>query len=141
VDLARDPLVVGPGNTTAPIVITLRNDAGGISGKIDPSSSASGDSVNGVGEVTSAFVFAVPLFPTTSQMSRTTALASSQFTFPNLAPGSYLLFALDEDREIDAIDPEELAPYRRSGQTVKVEAGGLVNAELEVMKTGEASAQ
>ena len=34
VDLARDPLVVGAGSTSAPIEVTLRNDSGTISAQL-----------------------------------------------------------------------------------------------------------
>jgi hypothetical protein len=131
VDLAREPLTLGPGTSTAPIEVTLRNDSGKIQGQIQSSGDTSSSTV---------FIYAIPLFPTTSQVPQGFAYGSSQFTIPNLAPGSYHVVALDGSTEIDPSDPQQLAKYTGKGQTVTVEANGTASVQLEVIPSNEGSA-
>ena len=63
------------------------------------------------------------------------AQGDGQFSFGNLAPGSYRLIALDQPREIDANDPQDLAQYAGKGETVTVEANGTASAQLDVIRT------
>ncbi|MBB6144616.1 hypothetical protein HNQ77_002572 [Silvibacterium bohemicum] len=133
-DLTREPLVIGPGNTTAPIEITIRNDFGTLKGQLNQSSTAAASTSSG--EISRIYIYAIPLFPTTSQVPQSTTQAGGQFTMTNLAPGSYHVIALDQSREIDANDTESLAQYTGKGPTVTVEANGTVNVQLDVIQTG-----
>jgi hypothetical protein len=138
VDLAREPLTVGVGNSTAPIEITVRNDGIKISGQLNQSASSPA-SAAGSGAPT-AFIYAIPLFPTSSPVPQTELQSSSQFTFSNLAPGAYHVIALDEATEIDPTDAQALAKYAGKGQTVTVEANGEANVQLDLIETnGEAA--
>ncbi len=139
VDLAREPLVVGPGSTSAPIEITLRDDAGSITGQIMNGQTSSATESNGqpaVGEQQRVFVYAIPLFATAGQVSQITAQSSGQFTIGNLAPGSYRVVAFDSLQEIDFHTPQGLAKYAAVGQVVTVEASAAANVQLEVSQTG-----
>lgn len=139
VDLAREPLVAGPGSTVAPIEITLRNDAGKISGQTNsPSTAASGAESP---EASVAHVYAIPLFPTTSPVQEVVVQSSSQFSMANLPPGSYHVIALDEPEEIDPSDAQELAKYTGKGQTVTVEANGTANVQLDVIRASDGGSE
>jgi hypothetical protein len=133
-DLTREPLVIGPGNTTAPIEITVRSDAGTLKGQLHQSSTAAASVSSG--EIPRIYVYAIPLFSTTSQVQMGITQADGQFLISNLAPGSYHVIALDQPREIDANDTESLAQYTGKGQTVSVEANGTANVQLDVIPTG-----
>jgi hypothetical protein len=139
VDLAREPLVIGAGNATAPIQITLRNDGGQIQGQIltqNPGSETSQSTTTaGTGAIATTYIYAIPLFATPSSTPQAFAHGSTQFTLSNLAPGSYRVIALDEPTEIDPSDPQDLAKYTGKGQTVSVEAGGTASVQLEVISS------
>lgn len=131
VDLAREPLTIGSGNSTAPIEVTLRNDAGTITGQLNQAAAAA------TGAVSVTYIYAIPLFPTTSTVPQSATQSTGQFTIPNLAPGSYHVIALDEAEEIDPTDPQELAKFTGKGQTVTVEAGGTAQVQLDIIRSGD----
>jgi hypothetical protein len=129
VDLMREPLAVGPGSTSQPIEVTLRNDAGSISGQLNlPASSAAGPAAT-----SRAHIYAIPLFATASNVPETMAQASGQFSISNLAPGSYHVIALDQAADINPGDTQELSKYTGKGETVTVEANGTANVQLSVI--------
>ena len=132
VDLAREPLVIGAGGSAAPIEITVRNDGGRITGTVG-SGTPPGSTV---GEI-SAFICAIPLFPTTSQMPMSGVYGGNgQFTMMNVPPGSYRIVASDKPQEIDTDDPQEMARVTARGQTVTVEAGATVNVQMDAVQPG-----
>jgi len=132
VDLAREPLVIGAGGSAAPIEITVRNDGGRITGTVG-SGTPPGSTV---GEI-SAFICAIPLFPTTSQMPMSGVYGGNgQFTMMNVPPGSYRIVASDKPQEIDTDDPQEMARVTARGQTVTVEAGATVNVQMDAVQQG-----
>jgi len=133
VDLAREPLVVGPGSSSAPVEVTLRNDVGSISGQLNQSTAAPAVS----GAVSNAHIYAIPMFPTTGRVPQAMTQSSGTFSISNLAPGSYHLIALNESEEIDPSDPQELAKFTGKGQTITVEANGTANVQLDVMGSSD----
>jgi hypothetical protein len=133
-DLTREALIVGPGNTTAPIQIVLRKDGGEIHCTVNPTqSSASGPQL---GEMTNAFVYAIPDSPNGSQIPQTALQIPGTVVLPNLAPGVYRVIALDKYVDIEAASPTELARLAALGKSVTIEAGGIYNIELDVIPAG-----
>jgi hypothetical protein len=139
VDLAREPLVIGPGNTTAPIQITLRNDGGQIAGTVNSSSSVA-VSPSSAGEMAIIFVYAIPQFPNSSQIPQAFVQNSGKFTIPDLPPGSYRVVAFDTLQEIDTSDAQQLSRWTAKGQTVTVEAGATASVQLELTQSSEEGA-
>jgi hypothetical protein len=135
VDLMREPLVIGPGNATAPIEVTLRNDAGSISGQLNQSTSV--ETASALGVVSRAHIYAIPLFPAASSVPQTIAQTTGQFTISNLAPGSYHVIALEDAEEIDPTDTQEIAKYTGKGQTITVEANGTANVQLDLIRAND----
>jgi len=135
VDLARDPLVIGPGATTAPIEVTLRDDTATIAAQL---STASVDPQTGTassGEQKDIYVYAIPLFASSTPIRMSGFQGSGQVSISGLAPGSYRVIAFDAPQEIDFHSPEGLAKYAGEGQTVTVDAGGTGNVQLDVIHT------
>jgi hypothetical protein len=146
VDLGREPLVIGPGNSTAPIEVTLRNDGGQIQGTVQEpgenqiqsnSASSQASGTLGSGPVATTYIYAIPLFATTARVPQGFVRGSGQFTISNLAPGSYHVIALDESTDIDPTDPRQMAKYTGKGQTVSVEANGTASVQLEVIPSSD----
>jgi len=135
VDLARDPLVIGPGATTAPIEVTLRDDTGTITAQL---SSASIDQQTGAtssGEQKDIYVYAIPLFASSAPIRMSGFQGSGQASIGGLAPGSYRVIAFDAPQEIDFHTPEGLAKFAGEGQAATVDAGGTANVQLDVIHT------
>ena len=130
VDLAHDVLTVGAGGSSAPIEVTLRNDAGSIDGTIGAGPALSGDTSH-------AWIYAIPLFGTTSELPSAVPDSSGKFTFDRLPPGSYRVVACDSPRQIEFRTPEGLAAWAGRGQVVNVEAGGAAHVQLDVTTTAE----
>lgn len=134
-DLATTPLTVTPGSAPAPIEVTLRNDGGSIVGKVDSATPGTGHAGTGgeSGEVLRAWIYAIPLFPTTSHLPEASLQSNGQFTFGDLAPGSYRVVACDMPQQIDFHSQEGLAAWSGKGQVVTVDPGGTANVELTVV--------
>jgi hypothetical protein len=139
VDLAREPLVIGPGGATAPIEIDLSNNGGQINGTINSSSLPSAAPGSDEGQISMVFGYAIPQFPSSSQMSSTVTQGSGRLMFANLAPGAYRVVALDKPEEIDIDDPVAMARWAAHGQTVTVEPGATASVQLDVFKTVESA--
>jgi hypothetical protein len=133
VDLARDPLVVGPGGSSAPIDVTLRNDTGTISAQLSNGAIGQQTGAAALGEQQQIYVYAIPLFASSEQIKMGGMQATGQTTISGLAPGSYRVVAFDSPQEIDFHTPEGLAKYAGEGETVTVEAGGSASAQLDVI--------
>jgi hypothetical protein len=139
VDLTREPLEVGPGSSTAPIRITLRNDGGQIQCKVispqssDPTAGASG------GEMNVFWVYAIPTSQTVSQIPQGQGAIQKPATIANLAPGNYRVVAYDQFQEIDLGNPQQLAEIAAKGQTVTVAPGGTATVQVELIHAASAS--
>ncbi|MGB6158684.1 MAG: carboxypeptidase-like regulatory domain-containing protein [Acidobacteriaceae bacterium] len=135
VDLGSNPLVVIPGSPPPPIEVTLRNDAGAISGQIvsqNPNESAPGSST-APGELPQSWIYAIPLFSTAARVPEGSVESNGQFSIPMLAPGSYRVVACDSQQDIDFHSPEGLAVWAGKGQTVTVDPGGTASVELNIL--------
>jgi hypothetical protein len=135
VDLTKDPLVVGPGSTTEPIEITLRNDTGEIDFTLNAPPAANQNAGEEASELSGAAVYAIPTGTRGVNLPRTGGFPGSLGRLPNLAPGAYRVVALDTFQNLDAMDALELAKLADRGKSVSVVAGGTVNVQLDVIKT------
>ena len=134
-DLAREPLVVGPGGAAAPIEISLRNDGGRIDATINPNSPGNSASNSGEGITSIVFAYAIPQFPSTAQMAMAAGQTAGHFMFGNLAPGAYRVVAFDKSEEIDLDDVQMMARINSQSQTVTVEPGATATVQLDVIQT------
>jgi len=131
-DLARDPLVVGPGGASAPIEIVLRNDMATLAVRLKNTSQPDMQSPLG-------FLYLVPQFDTSSVVQQGVPLQQTG-NIPNLQPGIYRVFALDRPRELEYRNPKAMEAYTDEGQTITLEPNGTLNIDLDVI-SAEAAAQ
>jgi hypothetical protein len=141
VDLAREPLTVGAGGSSAPIEVTLRDDVATISAQLTGDPGTGAQSANAVGEQQQIFVYAIPLFPSTGSIRMSGMQGPGQVMLPGLAPGFYRVVAFDSPQEIDFHTPEGLAKYATMGATTTVDTGGTASVQLEVVHTGNTDAE
>ncbi len=106
-DLAAESYVVTDQEHAAPIEVELRDDGGSLAGIVQ----------NGE-EPASAFVYALPLFPSTTVIRRVTAHADGKYHLEALAPGKYRILALDHEVAIPF--REDISPWLTRGQAVTV---------------------
>jgi hypothetical protein len=81
------------------------------------------------------FVYAIPLFPSSSQIPQAFVQNTGKFNIPDLPPGSYRVVAFDTLQEIDASDAQQLSRLTAKGQTVTVDAGGAANVQLDLTQS------
>jgi hypothetical protein len=141
VDLAREPLVVGPGASTAPIEVTLRDDTSTITAQINGGLAGSQSLNSSVGEQHQVYVYAIPLFASSGSIRMGGVQGSGEVSIAGLAPGSYRVVAFDAPQEIDFHTPEGLARYAAIGATTTVDAGGSAHVQLDVIHTGNTEAE
>jgi hypothetical protein len=142
-DLTREPLVVGPGNTAAPLEITLRNDVGSIVCTVNRPPAVTGMPSHASGELTIPMVYAFPMSSDSRgipQMPQIRSIGDAPITIPNLAPGAYRVVALDSSQALLAGDPEEVTKLRELGKTVTVAPGGTTSVTVDVTQTGRLGA-
>lgn len=125
-DLSREPLVVGPGGTSAPIDIVLRNDTATLSVRLKDAAGAAEDAAP------RAFLYLLPQFDLTSVVPESSPLPQAS-QVPNLPPGAYRVIALDQAFDLEYRNPKALEPFAGKGQTVTLEPGGTENVDLEVV--------
>jgi hypothetical protein len=135
VDLAREPLSIGAGGSSAPIEVTLRDDTGTITVQLSTGSIGQQSGTTALGEQQQIYVYAIPLFASSGQIRQAGMRGSTQTTLGGLAPGSYRVIAFDAPQEIDFHTPEGLAKYTGQGETVTVDAGGSANVQLDLIHT------
>jgi len=146
-DLSRQPLIVGPGNSTVPIQVTLRNNTGQIQCTVnspaatEPASVATAAGATGAapGEVKPIFLYAIPTTQTSSQIPQTQGQGTDSITFPNLAPGTYRVVAYDRFQQINLSDPQQLAEIASRGQTVTVSPGATASIQLDMIHATSSS--
>lgn len=126
-DLARDPLVIGPGGATAPIDIVLRNDTATLSVRLKTTGSASDageDRANG-------YLYLLPQFDSSFVMQRVMISAQASY-LPNIPPGTYHAFALDHEMDLEYRNPKALEAYTGKGQIITMEPNGTTNLQIDV---------
>ncbi len=141
VDLARDPLTVGTGGSSAPIEVTLRDDSGTISAQLTGDPAGATATATTTGEQHQIYVYAIPLFPSSGSIRMSGMLGSGQATISGLAPGSYRVIAFDAPQEIDFHTSDGLAKFSGMGATTTVEANGTANVQVEIVHTGNTDAE
>jgi len=127
VDLTHDELVVGGGSVGCSIHVVVRNDSGSAHVTVRNSEQ---NLASGMQQT--LFVYAVPMGNLAQPVVRLNPL-NGDFTADGLAPGRYLVLALDHRVDLPYRDPEAMRAYAELGQEISVTANG--KADLEVALT------
>jgi hypothetical protein len=121
-NLLQDDLVVPETGTVERIEIVLSNDGGEIVGNVklpDP---------NGV-----ATVLLVPERGSTKTLMTVSTQPGGTFTFNQIAPGDYLLFAFDRIKDLEYRNADLLGNYRSRATHIEVSPHQHVTTTLEVI--------
>jgi len=127
-NLTRDPLVIGPGGTSAPIDIVLRNDTATLSVRLNttaPANEAAEDQRHG-------YLYLLPQFDSSFVVQRVMISAQPSY-IPNIPPGTYHAFALDREIDLEYRNPKALEAYAGKGQIITFEPNGTTNLQIDVV--------
>lgn len=121
-DLLLNPLVVGPGGSSAPIDIVLRDDPAEIDGTVEDSDPRKRPTSR------EPVVYCVPLpdSPGTFEQANVQDNAGEDVSFhcPNLAPGPYRVLAFEHSQDqLEYHNSEAMRPYESKGPVVRVSGG------------------
>ena len=124
VDLTHEELVVGGGSVGCSIHVVLRNDCGSAHVTVRDSGQ---NPASGVPRP--MYVYAVPI-GNLAQPIVTLNQQNGDFSADGLAPGRYLVLALDHRVDLPYRDPEAMRAYTELGQEISVTANGKADAEV-----------
>jgi hypothetical protein len=124
-DLLHQPLVVGLGATPQPIEITLRDDGAHVEGTIEePSTSSAAPDSAALRNTrySGPYPPAVYFFPVSGSAAHFARgfMIGGKFR-AQLAPGSYLVLAVDHSREELEIENPDLRPYESGAKLIDVQ--------------------
>ena len=127
-NLAREPLVVGQGGTTAPLTLTLRDDCASLKLAM-----RSVPEVSIAGEAPLYTVYLVPDFDFTTQVQPHMLRPGSQATtnIENLIPGAYHVYTFSKPVDLPYRDPDAMAALNVQGQAVTLSPGESTSLVLE----------
>jgi len=134
-DLLQEDLVSGPGGSTEPINVVLRDDSGSITGTVQAGNNTAQALVL---LVPTGRVSAEPMIQSVNFASRLQPVQFQpvQFHFSGLAPGEYDLFAFDQVEGLEYANPEALQPYSGHAVRVSVHPGESKSVSPELIVRG-----
>jgi hypothetical protein len=124
VDLLREELVVGGSAAGCSIRVVLRNDVG-----------SAHITVRDAGQnASSTLVYLLPVGDSVRRMAMAMSGGSGDFPATGLAPGRYVVLALDHREELAYRDPESMRRYAAAGQEITVTPNGSTDVEVSLVK-------
>jgi hypothetical protein len=129
VDLLRQPLVVAVGGSVPPIEVSLRNDGGEVSGKVEE---APGSGIS-AGSAPNRFLFLLPEDAGVRDFRMDVIAPDGSFKIQQVPPGNYLLLAYEGQQDgLPYGSTEALQELEGKGVKVHVEAGEKVSVQVNV---------
>ena len=132
--LAREPLAVGLGGTTAPLTLTLGDDCASLQLSFPGSLLSIPGNLASMtpGEEPAFTTYVVPDFDSTVDINSITLSPGGTITLNNLTPGPYHVYTFTTPVELEYHNPEALATL--PSQTVTLEPGSTNNLIVEAPK-------
>lgn len=131
VDLSQHPLVVGPGGTSTPIDVVLRDDSATLSVSLKNQADA-GTSNSGP----ASYICLIPQFSTPSQIPENITLNQAETQIGNLPPGTYRVIAFDAPQQLEYTNPDAMRAIVGKGETVTLAPGGTAQVSLDITSAG-----
>ena len=121
VDLNSHPYVVSEAGTVTPISLVLRKDGGALSGVVRKG-----------GKPVDAYLYAIPIFPTTAAPPQTFSRPDGTYRLDGIPPGTYRLIALEYEKPVPYREPNALKPWFLRGRPISVGSNSVDVVDLEV---------
>lgn len=125
VDLIHDELAVGQGSVGCSIRIVLRNDSGSAHATVRNSDQT------GAFNAQALYVYAVPVGNLAQQVVMLNQ-QNGEYSADGMAPGRYLVLALDHHEELPYREPDAMRRYAGLGQEITVPANGKADIEVSL---------
>jgi hypothetical protein len=143
-DLLREPLVVGPGGSAAPIEITMRDDMASFDGTVEGANPQIASSDPSGAPMTLqtqplAYVYCVPRPDSPGQFTQAWVSADGKINSQQIVPGVYRILAFKHPQnDLEFRNPEAMQAYESKGQLVRLVGGQTEHLQLQlVSKAGE----
>jgi hypothetical protein len=144
-DLRYHPLVVGPGGSSPPIEITMRNDTAELDGAIEgapaqPEGSSASTTRPGTinGDSAFAHVYCIPLPDSAGEFKEIWVRGEGKFGPKSIAPGTYRVLAFDRPQpDLEYRNPEAMRAYETKGLLVRLVAGQKEHLQLPLISKSE----
>jgi hypothetical protein len=145
-DLQHHLLVVGPGGSSAPIEITLRDSTAELDGTVEgmPGANASQgtpppaiQSARMAADGSFGHVYCVPLPDSSGEFKDIGVAPDGKFGPRDLSPGTYRVLAFDHREELEYRDPEAMRAYDAKGLLVRLVAGQKEHLQLPLIVNSE----
>jgi hypothetical protein len=138
IDLQHHPLVVGPGGSSAPIEITMRDDGAEIDGTIEGAAASSTGSAPPSAGGSPAHLYCIPLPDSSGEYKEVWVQPDGKFGPQQIAPGTYRLLAFDRpQQDLEYRNPEAMKAYDAKGQLVRLIAGQKEHLHLQLVSPSE----
>ena len=117
-NLGHEPLIIGPGGTSAPLALTFRDDCATLKLSLSPSFTPTTG-----GEEQAYSIYLVPDFDSTVdvQMLSLRPTDGGSITLDNLTPGSYHVYTFPAPVELEYHNPDALAALGNRGKAITLE--------------------
>ena len=143
-DLLHQPLVVGPGGSSSPIEITMRDDTASLDGSIEGASGALDGSNSLPGRASPimsapfAYVYCVPQPDSPGRFTQLWVSPDGKFNSPQIPPGEYRVLAFKHQRnDLEYRNPRAMRAYESKGQLVSLVAGQKEHLQLQLISTAD----
>ena len=142
-DLLREPLVVGPGGSAAPIEITMRDDMASFDGTVEganPQLASSDPSGAAMALQTQpfAYVYCVPQSDSPGQFTQAWVSADGKINSQQIVPGVYRILAFKHPQnDLEYRNAEAMRAYETKGPLVRLVGGQTEHLRLQLSKAGE----
>ncbi len=142
-DLQHHLLVVGPGGSSAPIEITLRDSTAELDGTVEGMPGAQGtpppviQSARMAADGSFGHVYFIPLPDSSGEFKDIGVAPDGKFGPRELSPGTYRVLAFDHREELEYRDPEAMRAYDAKGLLVRLVAGQKEHLQLPLIVNSE----
>jgi hypothetical protein len=145
-DLQHHLLAVGPGGSSSPIEITLRDSTAELDGTVEGMPTASASQGTAAPAIQSArmaadgsfgHVYCVPLPDSSGEFKDIGVAPDGKFGPRDLSPGTYRVLAFNHREELEYRDPEAMRAYDAKGLLVRLVPGQKEHLQLPLIVNSE----
>jgi hypothetical protein len=143
VDLLREPLLVAPGGSAAPIEITMRDDMASFDGTVEganPQLASLGSPGTAAPQFSGplAYVYCVPQPDSPGQFAQVWVSPDGKINSQQIVPGVYRILAFKHPQnDLEYRNAEAMRAYESKGQLVRLIGGQTEHLRLQLSKAGE----
>lgn len=137
-DLLQRPLMVSGGGTIPALEITVRDDGAELEGALDSSTTNTAPPApQGRFDGPQGIVYIVPVDGMDSRTKLAGLNPDGSFTIQQIAPGTYHVFAVENQMQIQSATQEWLKQHEAKVQVVRMVAGQKEHLRLSLIKASE----